>query len=64
MALQRCLGLLQCAYRIVSKEQKLNYYCAVDELVDCMKLHTVIHEYHQLLKSVIDRKTEGLEVGR
>ena len=64
IALQRCQGLLQRAYRIVSKEQKLNYYCASDELKDCMEVHTVIYECSQLLKSVIDLNTGELEVDR
>ena len=64
MAIQRCLGLLQRAYQIVSKEQKLNDYCAFDELADCMEVYTAIYECSELLKSVIDLNTRELEVDR
>ena len=64
MALQRYLGLLQRVYRIVSKERKVNDNCATDKFVDCMEADTVFHECSQLLKSVMNRNTEGLAVDR
>ena len=61
MALQRCLGLLQFSFRIVSKE--LNVCIDIDDLVDCIEVLTVNNEYYRLLKSV-NLNTEGLAVDR
>lgn len=64
MAAQRCLGLLQHAYQIVSKEQKVNVDIAVEEIMDCIEVQSVVDKCDQLLKSVVDHNTEGLAVDR